>query len=959
LGTTYYWRVDEVNGVTFWKGNIWQFTTNDGTAFDPDPADSGVTVPIDVVLEWGPGCLAASHDVYFGTDFNDVNDANSSNHPNVEYSNEDVNNSFDPNGDLDYLTVYYWRVDAVNDGNLWRGEVWSFRSESAIVDPNLRLWYKFDGNEGDVVYDSSGREFHSSDGTVSDRWEPNDGWFGGSLWCDDDIGLAVSPYMLDITDGVTISVWLKDAYRSDDDNTVFGAAADSADPYQLRGDVVEQSTQQVLWRAGNDSNDVLRWDLGGANPMRLEGWHHWAFVKNELTNEISIYFDGRVVESSNTADATLSEVAGKTFKVGSAGSSNTDLVGHIDDFRVYDFGMSAKEVGALYRAGDLERSWAPSPYNGQTDVQQDIPLSWMPGDYADSHDLYFGTDWDDINDVNTSNYASYPNVDYNHTDACSYDPGLLDLEQIYYWRVDEVNDSCDASPWKGRIWKFTVAGYVVIDDMEAYTGSWAGEGDHPLDEGWADYYANGTNALITLQTDSPVRDEQSMEYAYDNAYIHPLGYCSEIQTLELSPTDWTDQEVRVLTLWFYGWPDNDANDTEQMYVGVKDDAGLYAELRYGDNEGEDMNDIKIEDWQTWDVPLTYFSDSNFAAVANDVNLADVNVFSIGFGERYGSQPGGSGYVYFDDIRLYPPFCDPERVQLEGDLNGDCTVDFGDIEIMADEWLETDVNLGEVTEPCDANLLGWWKLDDGSGDTAVDSSTYDHNGVIQIIDVNVWWVSGRDANALEFSGGRVRVPDHPDLRPLDEVSASAWIYFSEGQSSARVVVKGADNKETFGLEVSGDDELVFQVRDGNDPNASSYPRYAAASGEDSLDRDEWIHIAGTYDGNVAKCYVNGELAGKDANAVLIWFLSQDTNDLAIGNRSDDDNRGFEGTIDDVRVYNYGLSAEEIGYLASDGDGIVTVSSIAELYYGEDVGKRAVNFKDLAKLASGWRDEELWP
>jgi hypothetical protein len=597
-------------------------------------------------------------------------------------------------------------------------------------------------------------------------------------------------------------------------------------------------------------------------------------------------------------------------------------------------------------------------------VAHDVKLSWWPGIYADSHDVFIGTNWDDINDVNSSNYASYPNVDYNHTDVNNYDPGLLELGQLYYWRVDEVNDSCDASPWKGIIWRFTVADFLTIDDMEDYTGSWAGEGDHPLDEGWADYYANGTNATITLQTSSPVRDKQSMEYAYDNAYLHSLGYCSEAQSLELDPTDWTAFDLNLLSLRFYGDPGNDAaGDANQMYVSVIDDDGLYAELRYGDNENEDMNDIKIAAWQRWDMPLAYFSDSNFAAVANDVNLADVNTLVIGFGERNGSQAGGSGYVYFDDIRLYLSTCRPDKIQPEGDLNNDCAVDFEDVGIMADEWLETDVNLGEVTEPCDANLVGWWKLDDGDGNVAVDSSTYDHNGVIQIIDVNVSWVSGRnDVNsALEFDGGRVRVPDHQDLRPLDEVSACAWIYYSEQQDAARVVVKGADNKECYEIEVGDGDSLLFHVRDGNDYDAGndSYARYAAESDDDALARDEWIHVAGTYDGNVIKVYINGEVADVCDTHGAIWNLCQDTDDLAIGNMSDDDRAPFEGTIDDVRVYNYGLSAEEIGYLASDGTGIVEVQSAANLYKAEDFGKGVINFNDLAKLAAGWRDEELWP
>jgi len=155
-----------------------------------------------------------------------------------------------------------------------------------------------------------------------------------------------------------------------------------------------------------------------------------------------------------------------------------------------------------------------------------------------------------------------------------------------------------------------------------------------------------------------------------------------------------------------------------------------------------------------------------------------------------------------------------------------------------------------------------------------------------------------------------------------------------------------------------DSLIFQVRDGNNPNAGSYPKYAAGTDDDILDRDEWIHIAGTFDGNVIKCYINGEVAEtEDANAIVI--LSQDTNDLAIGNMSDDDRAPFRGTIDDVRVYNYGLSEEEIGYIAADGEKVFTVQSVANVYNEEDLGKRAVNFRDFAVLADGWLEKKLWP
>ncbi|MHC4675716.1 MAG: LamG domain-containing protein, partial [Planctomycetota bacterium] len=697
-------------------------------------------------------------------------------------------------------------------------------------------------------------------------------------------------------------------------------------------------------------------------------WYHIAAVFDACAADPNIrevlYIDGLAVATNNDpclnpSDDFASDMVGiglYRYQSPSAKYLANHFNGAIDELRVVDLALAPEDF--LIR-GDPNLAWLPRPYNYAKNVQPTVDLEWFPGDYGGSHDVFIGTNWDDINDVNSSNYASYPNVDYCNVDVNVYDPEYIGLSQMYYWRVDEVNDSCDASPWKGMIWRFTAASYLILDDFEDYTGSWFGEGDHPLDEGWSDYYANFTNALITLQIYSPMLDEQSMEYAYDNPWQHSLGYCSEAQSLELSPTDWAAYDVNVLTLWFYGWPDNDvSNNAEQLYLSVIDGDGLYAEVRYGDNEYEDMNDLKIEAWQRWDIPLTYFSDSNFAEAANDVNLADVDMLIIGFGERNGSTPGGAGYVYFDDIQLNPPFCNLERTQwAEGDLNVDCSVDSDDLEIFADEWLKGDVNFPEVSEPCEPNLVGWWNFDedDGDGNVVTDSSGNGHDGTIETNDVDVYWVAGRnDVNyALEFDGGRVRVPDHQSLRPLRQVSACAWIHYSDEQESARVLVKGPDDRECYEIEVGDDDQVVFVVRDGNDPTDDSYPRHAAESDEGALDRDEWMHVAGTFNGNTVKCYVNGELAAEndDPNFVI---LSQDTNDLSIGSMSDNDRAPFIGAIDDVRVYNYALSAEEVAWLATDGTGVFEFQSAANLNDDE-----RVDFKDFAKLAANWLEGELWP
>jgi hypothetical protein len=446
-----------------------------------------------------------------------------------------------------------------------------------------------------------------------------------------------------------------------------------------------------------------------------------------------------------------------------------------------------------------------------------------------------------------------------------------------------------------------------------------------------------------------------MIYIYDNG---PTFHYSEIATKDiLKYTDWKTPGVRLLSLWFHGdQTSGEPNENVQMYVGLEDTNSTYAEVRY---PLQDMNDIRIAEWQQWPIPLSDFT---------DVNLASIKTIYIGFGDRTNSSVwGGIGTIYFDDIRVYPPTCilserSPAFAALDWD--DDCIIGWGELEIMADEWLIGDVNLGQVSEPCDANLVGWWKFDEGSGSTASDSSSYNNHGTLEINDVNVFWVAGHDGNALDFDGGRVSVPDAAELRPVEQVSVSAWIIYSDGQDNGRVVVKGGDNKETYQLEVDSDDDLTFHISDGNDydPCDDSYEGHQAGSDNDALERDEWIHVAGTFDANTMKCYVNGELAGENNEPNLSkanFFLCQEPNDLGIGMRPEDDADNFDGIIDEVRIYDYGLSAQEVAWLATDGTGIVSFQSIANLKDDEQPGERVVNFRDLCILGDDWLVQELFP
>jgi hypothetical protein len=179
-----------------------------------------------------------------------------------------------------------------------------------------------------------------------------------------------------------------------------------------------------------------------------------------------------------------------------------------------------------------------------------------------------------------------------------------------------------------------------------------------------------------------------------------------------------------------------------------------------------------------------------------------------------------------------------------------------------------------------------------------------------------------------------------------------------------VTKGsADANETYQLEVDSEDVLAFYIRDGNDYDPCGHVNYKAQS-DIVMARDEWTHLAGTFDGEIIKCYINGELVAEnnDPNLSAIPYLCQDTNDLGIGNRPDANEvsynkEKFKGTIDDVRIYDYGLSQAEVAWLATDGTGYVALTSPYNIYSGES--PEVVNMKDFAELMYYWGDEKLWP
>ena len=121
-----------------------------------------------------------------------------------------------------------------------------------------------------------------------------------------------------------------------------------------------------------------------------------------------------------------------------------------------------------------------------------------------------------------------------------------------------------------------------------------------------------------------------MPLYYDNS----VGYSEAALTLTY-PRDWTENGVSKLTIWFRGNSDNAA---ENLYVALNGSAAV---------NHDNPNAAQVEEWTEWSIDLQAFADQG-------VNLTNVNTIGLGLGDRNNPVTGGSGMVFFDDIRLYRP-----------------------------------------------------------------------------------------------------------------------------------------------------------------------------------------------------------------------------------------------------------------------------------------------------------------
>ena len=397
---------------------------------------------------------------------------------------------------------------------------------------------------------------------------------------------------------------------------------------------------------------------------------------------------------------------------------------------------------------------------------------------------------------------------------------------------------------------------------------------------------------------------------------------------------WQSQDIGILS-----------NDPEPLYVVVANKTGTPAVVYH-----DDPNAARIDTWTEWNIDLKEFADQG-------VNLSDVDSIAIGLGNRDNPQAGGSGKMYFDDIRLYPPRCVPDLVKPAGDFSNDCVVDMADLEILAENWLISDYDVTAVAVS-DANLMLHYEFEGNANDSSGSGNHGEPNGIT--------FVSGNIGRAINLDGDN----DYVAIRNFNyassghpEVSVCAWIRTSNPFNQAIVTF---DRNEYWRFEINGE---------GGGDGQLSWCMMTSTGQIDfgsrtRVDDGQWHHAAGVFDNGKLMVFIDGKL--DNSTTAGSTFGTGNTRYGFVGMRSEadvfdgvknDPGWPFAGSLDDVRIYERAISQAEIANLAGlpPGEtlhqplqGLLSVAENIDLHDDEKI-----NFKDFAVLTDTWLDKQLWP
>ncbi|MCP4608871.1 MAG: LamG domain-containing protein, partial [Planctomycetes bacterium] len=313
------------------------------------------------------------------------------------------------------------------------------------ADPSLVGWWRFEEGSGITAYDSSG---NGLDGELIGGVTWTQGRFGGGIELDGTSGYISIPDFELTTDSITFVSWVNGWKGADWAPLISSRAVDDCEMI-----FSDDDTLRYVWNT--DSSATWGWASGPVIPQ--DTWAMLAVTIDPAQAVAYVYTDDGGLTQSTNAIAHIEQTVG-ALQIGYSYDPRY-VRGIIDEAAVFNRALPEQEImGLVVGIGEgYPYASISSPKNGSLVMDTWVNLAWRAGDFAVSHDVYIGDNFDAVdsgaegtfigNQADTFIVVGFPGFPY---------PDGLVPGTTYYWRIDEVNDAEPNSPWKGDIWSFSI-----------------------------------------------------------------------------------------------------------------------------------------------------------------------------------------------------------------------------------------------------------------------------------------------------------------------------------------------------------------------------------------------------------------------------------------------------------------------------------------------------------------------
>ncbi len=303
--------------------------------------------------------------------------------------------------------------------------------------------------------------------------------------------------------------------------------------------------------------EVAPWAYSGSLTLPSNEFGHVAVTYDGATMRIYVNGvpDAEQARGAQNTDTVTPVLIGAQW---TGGAPSGFFSGVLDEVALFDVALTVEDIAEVMRGLTSSKATAPIPADGATDVARDTSLSWTATGTAATHDVYFGTNWEDVNAAT----AAAPRgvlVSQRQTGTTYTPVEVLTYGATYFWRIDEVNGAPDYTVFKGNVWSFTVEPFVYpIQNIIATSNVASGEGQGPENTvNGSGLNADDEHSIETtdMWLVGPSTEAVYIQYEFDNVYkLHEmlvwnynvpfepiLGFGLKDVTIEYSENgaDWT------------------------------------------------------------------------------------------------------------------------------------------------------------------------------------------------------------------------------------------------------------------------------------------------------------------------------------------------------------------------------------------------------------------------------------